>query len=60
MPGRTIIWIFIIYILIAQCCAVYYMYEFAQTHGFWATLILGPILSELKGLTWILMYTIHN
>lgn len=60
MEIRIIIWIFIIYILISQCLAVYYLYLFAQHHGFWTTLLIGPIVSELKGLIWIINQPYFN
>jgi hypothetical protein len=55
MLDRILIWICIIYFTISQCLAVYYMWEYSQHHGFWASIIIGPIIAEIKGLLWILM-----
>ena len=41
-----------IYLLISQLCMCYFWYEWAQNHGFWSSLIIGPIVGELKGLLW--------
>jgi hypothetical protein len=39
-----------IYLITAHVCMFYFWYLWAQTHGFWNTLILGPIAAEIKGL----------
>jgi hypothetical protein len=39
-----------IYLMIGQLCMFYFWYLWAQTHGFWSSLILGPIVAEIKGL----------
>lgn len=40
----------IIYGLISQVFALYFWYLWAQDHGFWSTVFLGPIVGEFKGL----------
>ena len=39
-----------LYLIIAQLCMCYFWYQWAQTHGFWSSLIIGPIVGEIKGL----------
>jgi hypothetical protein len=39
-----------IYLIIGQLCMFYFWYLWAQTHGFLSSLILGPIVAEIKGL----------
>lgn len=39
-----------IYLITAHVCMFYFWYLWAQTHGFWNTLIFGPIAAEIKGL----------
>ena len=39
-----------IYLITAHVCMFYFWYLWAQTHGFWSSLILGPIVAEIKGL----------
>jgi hypothetical protein len=41
-----------LYVIISQVCAVYFWYLWAQDHEFLSTLILGPIVGEIKGLLW--------
>lgn len=43
----------IIYFIVAQVFAMYFWYLWAQDHGFWSTIFLGPIVGEIKGLLWI-------
>ena len=42
--------LFMLYIIIAQVCALYFWYVYAQSHGFLATLFIGPWVGEFKGL----------
>jgi hypothetical protein len=42
-----------IYLMISQFMALYYWWQWAQNHGFWNSLLLGPINGECKGLLWI-------
>ena len=39
-----------IYLITAHICMLYFWYQWAQTHGFLNSLILGPIVAEIKGL----------
>jgi hypothetical protein len=42
--------LFMLYIMIGQVCAFYFWYLYAQDHGFLASLVIGPIVGEFKGL----------
>lgn len=42
-----------LYLIISQFMAVYFWWQWAQDHGFWSSLLIGPIVGELKGLLWI-------
>ncbi len=44
-----------IYLIISQGFMLYYWYEWSQTHNFWKTILVGPIIAELKGLVWIFL-----
>jgi hypothetical protein len=39
-----------LYIMIGQVFALYFWYLFAQNHGFLASVFIGPIVGEFKGL----------
>lgn len=39
-----------IYFIAAHIFMLYFWYLWSQTHGFLSTLIIGPIVSEIKGL----------
>ena len=39
-----------IYLAVSQVMAMYFWYLWAQTHGFWSSLFIGPIVGEFKGL----------
>lgn len=39
-----------LYIMIGQVFALYFWYLYAQNHGFLASLFIGPIVGEFKGL----------
>lgn len=39
-----------LYIMIGQVCALYFWYVYAQSHGFLASLFIGPFVAEFKGL----------
>lgn len=40
----------VLYIMIGQMFALYFWYVYAQSHGFLASLFIGPFVSEFKGL----------
>lgn len=40
----------LIYLAISQVLALYFWYLWAQDHGFWSTIFLGPLVGEFKGL----------
>jgi len=47
-------WIYLVwfYLIVSQFCALYFWYLYAQTHGFWSSLILGFFVAELKSIFW--------
>jgi len=51
--GLTIVMsLLLIYFLVSQFFAVYFMYLVAKQHDFLYTLFVGPFEAELKGLLW--------
>jgi len=48
------IWLGWAYLGISQITALYFWWLWAQDHGFWSSVILGPLIGELKGLLWII------
>ncbi|UQD54958.1 hypothetical protein [Flavobacterium sp. K5-23] len=42
-----------IYLTISQIMTLYFWWLWAQDHGFWSSILLGPLLGEFKGLLWI-------
>ncbi len=42
-----ILWL---YFIASQICMIYFWHEWCQDHGFLNSLIIGPIVSEIKGL----------
>ncbi len=51
--GTNLIVIGYIYLIISQIMTLYFWWQWAQDHGFWSSLIIGPLVGELKGLLWI-------
>lgn len=43
-----------IYLFISQIMTLYFWWEWAQDHNFINSLLIGPIVAEIKGLLWIL------
>jgi len=43
-------YLFMLYIIVGQVFALYFWYLFTQNHGFLASLFIGPIVGEFKGL----------
>jgi hypothetical protein len=39
-----------IYVIFTQIMALYFLYLWAQTHSFINTIIIGTIVSEIKGI----------
>jgi len=42
-----------IYLIISQIMTMYFWWLWAQDHGFWSSILLGPLVGEFKGLLWI-------
>jgi len=42
-----------IYLIISQIMTLYFWWQWAQDHGFWSSILLGPLVGEFKGLLWI-------
>ena len=42
-----------IYLVISQIMTLYFWWLWAQDHGFWNSILLGPFVGEFKGLLWI-------
>ena len=42
-----------IYLFISQIMTLYYWWDWAQDHGFWSCVFIGPLVAEFKGLLWI-------
>lgn len=38
------------YLVTSQICTIYFWYLWSKDHTFLSTLIIGPIVSEIKGL----------
>jgi hypothetical protein len=38
------------YLLITQFFAMYFWFIYAQNHGFLSSLLIGPLVGEIKGL----------
>ena len=52
--GATILtFIGVIYLIISQIMACYFWWLWAQDHGFLNSLLIGPLVGEIKGLLWI-------
>ena len=43
-----------IYFIISQMMTCYFWWLWAHDHGFWSSLLIGPIVGEFKGLLWVL------
>lgn len=41
-----------LYTIVSQGFALYFWYLWAQTHGFFSSLFIGPLVGEFKGLLW--------
>ena len=48
--------LFMLYIMIGQVCAMYFWYLYAQSHGFLASLVIGPIVVNLRGYYFHFLY----
>lgn len=42
--------IFYVYLFVAHIFTFYFWYQWAQTHGFLSSLIIGPFVAEIQGL----------
>lgn len=43
-----------VYLIISQIMSLYFWWQWAQNHGFWSSLLIGPIVALFKGFLWIL------
>ncbi len=50
---NTLLVIGYIYLIISQIMTLYFWWQWAKVHGFLSSVIVGPIVGELKGLLWI-------
>jgi hypothetical protein len=41
------------YLIISQIMTLYFWWLWSHDHGFWSSVLVGPIVGELKGLLWI-------
>jgi hypothetical protein len=41
-----------IYLISSQVMTLYFWWQWSKTHGFINTILLGPFVSEFKGLLW--------
>jgi hypothetical protein len=42
-----------VYLMISQIMGLYFWWLWAQHHGFWSSILIGPLVGEFKGLLWI-------
>lgn len=42
-----------IYLVISQIMTLYFWWIWTQDHGFWSSILIGPLVGEFKGLLWI-------
>lgn len=42
-----------LYLFTSQIMTLYFWWLWAQDHGFWSSIFIGPIVGEIKGLLWI-------
>ena len=41
---------FYVYLIASQVCTLYFWYIWSHSHGFISTVLIGPLVSEFKGL----------
>jgi hypothetical protein len=44
------VFIFYVYFFVAHIFTLYFWYQWAQTHSFLSSFLLGPFVAEFKGL----------
>ena len=49
---KLLAYVLYIYLAISQVSACYFWYLWAQDHGFWSSLFIGPLVGEFQGLLW--------
>ncbi|HRL70223.1 MAG: hypothetical protein KA463_02625 [Flavobacterium sp.] len=51
----TNIWVIIgyIYLIISQFMAIYFWWQWANENSFLSSILVGPVVGEIKGLLWI-------
>lgn len=42
-----------LYLIISQIMTLYFWWQWAQDHGFWSSILIGPLVGEFKGLLWV-------
>lgn len=42
-----------IYLMVSQIMTLYFWWQWAQDHGFWSSILIGPLVGVFKGLLWI-------
>jgi hypothetical protein len=45
-----------LYFTVSQIMAMYFWWLYAKGHEFWSSILIGPIIGEVKGLLWIFFY----
>lgn len=52
---KTNIWLIIgyIYLTISQFMAIFFWWQWANDNNFLSSLLIGPLIGEVKGLLWI-------
>jgi hypothetical protein len=52
--GENILMIIgVIYFIISQIMTCYFWWLWIKDHGFWSSILIGPIVGEFKGIFWI-------
>ncbi len=42
-----------LYLIVSQFAAIYFWWQWANDNSFLSSLIIGPLIGEIKGLLWI-------
>jgi len=49
---NAVMYILAAYFIVSQILMIYFWYLYSQDHDFITSLIVGPIIAEIKGLLW--------
>jgi hypothetical protein len=49
---NAVMYIIAAYFIVSQIMMIYFWYLYAKNHDFLTSLIIGPIIAEIKGLLW--------